>query len=49
MPSSPIANFLLTNAMETYDDDEIQSVHLSVSKNVGKEVSIKPIDLYQYN
>lgn len=35
--------------MEISYDDEDQSVYLLQSENVGKGVSIHPIDLYQLN
>lgn len=40
---------ILSDEMETSSDDDIQSVHTSLSENVVKEVFMQRLDLYQYN
>lgn len=47
--SCPILNLPLTNDVKISDNEDIQSVHPSLSENVGKEVSIITVDLCQYN
>lgn len=42
-----ISNVSLKNAEDISNNDDIQSVHPSQSKNVGKEVFIQPVDLCQ--
>lgn len=39
----------MINVLEVYDDDEIQAIHLSLFKDVGKRISIHRFDIFQYN
>lgn len=49
MSSPPNFYLPLTNAVEIFDVDYIQFVHLSLSEEVGKDISIQLLDLFQYN
>lgn len=45
----PLSNFPSSKRMEIFDHDDIQSVHRSLFKNVGKDVSMPPLNLSQYH